>query len=1335
MKTSKLICLIIFCIAFKVDGQWVEKNNGLFGGNVNTLVVNGTNLFAGTDGGGVFLSTNNGSSWTAVNNGLTNLLVLSLAINGTNLFAGTDGGGVFLSTNNGSSWTAVNTGLSASAVISLTFSGTNLFAGTVGGGVFLSTNNGSSWTAVNTGLTNLNVFSLAVSGTNLFAGTSGGVFLSTNNGSSWTAVNTGLTNLAVLSLAVSGTNLFAGIPGGVFLSTNNGSSWTAVNTGLTNTYVNSLAVSGTNLFAGTRGGVFLSTNNGSSWTAVNTGLTSLDVRSFAVSGTNLFAGTTGGGVFLSTNNGSSWTAVNTGLTNLDVFSLAVNGTNLFAGTDGGVFLSANNGSNWTAVNTGLTSLNVRSFAVSGTNLFAGINGGGVFLSTNNGSSWSAVNTGLTNTAGMNSLAVSGTNLFVATNASSGVFLSTNNGSSWTAVNTGLTNLDVRSFAVSGTNLFAGTYGGGGVFLSTNNGSSWTAVNTDLTSRDVRAFAVSGTNLFAATYGGGVFLSTNNGSSWTAVNTGLTSFFVLSLAVSGTNLFAGTYGGGVWSRPLSDFLPSISSFSPTSGSVATAVTITGVNFGTAAVNNIVKFNGTIATISGTPTATSITTTVPSGATTGKITVDVGGQVATSSTNFTVTTVTSPTIASFNPTSGVVGATVTITGTNFNTTAANNIVKFNGTTATISGTPTATSITTTVPSGATTGTITVTAGGQTATSSTNFTVTSPTIASFNPTSGLVGATVTITGTNFNTTAANNIVKFNGTTAIATASTSTSITTSVPSGATIGTISVAVNSVTATSATSFVVESTPPVLGADNTGAFILSGSPISITARFIDLETDVTGVKVFYRSVTTSGNVKSLTLTKPSQDWIGTIPASDIGELGIEYKLEATNGVGLILSTAYKLIKVQSRFTVPYSSYGASPSNFRIISVPLDNASANGVFSNELGAYDKFKWRMFEYKGTTKELNGASVLKPGVGYWLIASKNPGPPLNTELGHTVTATTDNPFKVELPISWNLIGNPYNFNLSWADILNANPSLKALNTKLWTFGASGYTSATTVLKKGEGGFVLATAATNLVFPVAKNNSVNGGRIAEGNLNNENPLDADNWEIAFALNQEGKENTYSGIGMQPEALEAFDKYDAIAPPRFNDYLELNHAKTFLANSFAKDIVPTTGSHTWTFMVESSDNKGLASLEWDNSSFGRNEKEMFLFDENERVSINMRTLSSYSFRTSGKFKIIFGSSDYLSKEMPEGEGKILSVSPNPSASEMKIVVSLPGWKKNHRVNIDLINSLGQKITDVYSGDLVSGSHELLWNGFTTNGDRAASGIYFLKLLHSGGVSVYRIVLD
>lgn len=58
--------------------------------------------------------------------------------------------------------------------------------------------------------------------------------------------------------------------------------------------------------------------------------------------------------------------------------------------------------------------------------------------------------------------------------------------------------------------------------------------------------------------------------------------------------------------------------------------------------------------------------------------------------------------------------------------------------------------------------------------------PTITSFSPANGPIGTTVTITGTGFNSTAANNIVFFGATQAAVTAATTTSLTVTVPLGA---------------------------------------------------------------------------------------------------------------------------------------------------------------------------------------------------------------------------------------------------------------------------------------------------------------------------------------------------------------------------------------------------------------------------------------------------------------------------------------------------------------------------------------------------------------------------
>jgi hypothetical protein len=84
-----------------------------------------------------------------------------------------------------------------------------------------------------------------------------------------------------------------------------------------------------------------------------------------------------------------------------------------------------------------------------------------------------------------------------------------------------------------------------------------------------------------------------------------------------------------------------------------------------------------------------------------------------------TVPAPSIGGLNPTSGTVGSSVIITGTNFGATQGTSAVTFNGTVATVTSWS-ATSITATVPSGASTGNVVVTVGGQ-ASNGVNFTVT--------------------------------------------------------------------------------------------------------------------------------------------------------------------------------------------------------------------------------------------------------------------------------------------------------------------------------------------------------------------------------------------------------------------------------------------------------------------------------------------------------------------------------------------------------------------------------------------------------------------------------------
>jgi hypothetical protein len=190
---------------------------------------------------------------------------------------------------------------------------------------------------------------------------------------------------------------------------------------------------------------------------------------------------------------------------------------------------------------------------------------------------------------------------------------------------------------------------------------------------------------------------------TALSNG--NHIITAVATDTSGNTATSAGVAVKVNNTSTAIPSITSLNPTSGPVGTSVTIAGANFGGTQGSSTVAFNGVAATATGW-SATSITVPVPNGATTGNVVVTVGG-VASNGVNFTVPAP-PPSISSLNPTSGLVGASVTITGANFGAAQGANAVKFNGTTAT----PTswsATSIATKVPAGATTGNVVVTVGG--------------------------------------------------------------------------------------------------------------------------------------------------------------------------------------------------------------------------------------------------------------------------------------------------------------------------------------------------------------------------------------------------------------------------------------------------------------------------------------------------------------------------------------------------------------------------------------------------------------------------------------------------
>jgi RHS repeat-associated protein len=401
------------------------------------------------------------------------------------------------------------------------------------------------------------------------------------------------------------------------------------------------------------------------------------------------------------------------------------------------------------------------------------------------------------------------------------------------------------------------------------------------------------------------------------------------------------GGTVASVGNFTVAPRITGFLPNSGAVGASVVITGANFTAATA---VKFNGTSSSFT-VNTATQITATVPANAATGPISVTTAAGTVTSAASFTV----APRITSFTPTSGPVGAGVTINGANF---TGATVVRFNGTSATFT-VNTAIKITATVPAGATTGLIDVTTPAGTATSATSFTVhLLPTIGSFTPAFGGVGASVTINGTNFTGITS---VKFSGTAASFTVNTAIKITTTVPTNATTGRITLMNPAGTATSASDFIVA--PRITSFSPTSGVI--GSSVAVNGA------NFTGAT----AVTFNGISASFTVNTPVKI-TATVPAG-----ATTGKIAATTSAGTAASTG--------NFTVKPNIISFTPTSGAVgISVTINGTAFTGTTS-------------VRFNGTSATINSnnGTVIQTAVP----ANATTGKITVTTPGGTATSTTD--------------------------------------------------------------------------------------------------------------------------------------------------------------------------------------------------------------------------------------------------------------------------------------------------------------------------------------------------
>ncbi|MFI5110757.1 MAG: tail fiber domain-containing protein, partial [Terriglobales bacterium] len=548
---------------------------------VDTTDATGNTLYIGGAEGGVWRTTNGGTSWTPLTDTQFSLAIGSLAVdpnNHLNIYAGTGeenfnldgyyGGGLLKSTNGGTSWAqvgastfggplasefggsyigsiAVQPGVASGTPVLLVASqfssGPNFNSG-----IWRSTDGGNTWafvlpTTSDEGSDGTSLF--FVSNTTAYAAIGGfgdsnnGVYKSTNAGLTWTAANgsgatalitgTNAGRITLVAAPSSATTLYASIAdpstsglAGMFKSTDGGTTWNPITT--------PLGTGGTTDFCGTQ-----------CWYDMPMAVNTTNASQLYVGGSYNYS-IDSGGIYMSTDGGTTWSSVNSTALGLhpDFHAIAfAPGPKLYTGNDGGMWSTTNLGSTsptWTDLNSTLAitqpypgmsiSLGSANVALVGTQdndteIFSGSLSWKGSTACGDGA-WTAIDP--TNSNTMWTACAPGS-------SSALVHKSTDGGNTWSNAATGISTSDPVAFipplVMDLKNPSTLYYGTNHVYQTTNGGTAWASISPDLTNGggDLTAIAVSpvsSTFLFAGTSNALVWYTTNTGGAWTQIPSGL-----------------------------------------------------------------------------------------------------------------------------------------------------------------------------------------------------------------------------------------------------------------------------------------------------------------------------------------------------------------------------------------------------------------------------------------------------------------------------------------------------------------------------------------------------------------------------------------------------------------------------------------------------------------------------------------------------------------------------------------------------------------------------------------------------------------------------------------------
>ena len=509
---------------------------------------------------------------------------------------------------------------------------------------------------------------------------------------------------------------------------------------------------------------------------------------------------------------------------------------------------------------------------------------------------------------------------------------------------------------------------------------------------------------------------------------------------------------------------------------------------------------------------------------------------------------------------------------------------------------------------------------------------------------------------------------------------------------------------------------------------AGNNIPITANIV-FDKGVGSATVHYRK---GGEIdfNTATMSKMQGDvFEGSIPGTAVTSKGVEYFIMAANAGGhLQQEPATGIFSIQVRVDSERNPEvllnGAESTAYRLVSVPmqLEDSSAASVLLDDLGKYDRKKWRLFGLGNGQDlvEFPDAGDFALGRSLFLIV-KDPGKVIDAGPGQSIK--TDREFTMTLKPGHNLIASPFNFNIPASKLRLASGD----SIKLCTY--KGEWIPANELSPWEGNYLANNRSVNdTLFVNPELSSVASSSSPPVSKASERA-----WRIQILATCGEARDTQNFAGVVSESSDEWDVNDWVEPPPIGEYVSLyfpHQEWEKVLSRYSHDLrSPERPNQRWDFDVESNITGEVITLRFDQVEDIPNELSAYLVDFALGHKQNLRENAAYQFRAPEpdhpkELSFIVGKEEFIAQqtaEIPEVPSDFVLYQnfPNPFNPATTIRYGLP---RTERVTLKVYNLIGEEVvTLVNDAKKEAGYHISIWDGRNKNGNIVASGVYVYRI--------------